>query len=989
MTREQLESRKEMIYQFVSSREYQPLSIKEMGAVLQVPAKDKKLFRQVLDELFSSGQLHLDARGKIQPLSDQMRIGVYMATQKGYGFVRVEGEAEDIFIPEHRIKGAMDGDKVQVMLRPGSGGKRPEGEIVRIVERGQSTIVGTYSSSKSFGFVVADNHKFTKDIYIAKRDTKGAVTGHKVVVEITDYGNESRNPEGRIVEILGHINDPGVDILSVIKAYGLPEEFPDAAMEQAERTAEEVAGEETAGRADYRDLQTVTIDGEDAKDLDDAVTLTKEGGLYQLGVHIADVSQYVAEHSPLDKEALKRGTSIYLVDRVIPMLPHKLSNGICSLNQGADRLALSCIMEINAKGEVVRHRIEESVIRVDRRMSYTSVHKIIEEKDEAEREAYADFIPMFELMYELAGILRERRFKRGSIDFDFAESKITLDERGKPLDVGIYERNGAHRLIEEFMLAANQTVAEEYFWRELPFLYRTHEVPDSTKIQQLAAFVGNFGYTVKIGADDEIHPKEIQKLIKRVDGTPEEALISRLALRSMKQAKYTPTCEGHFGLAMKYYCHFTSPIRRYPDLQIHRIIKEMIHGRLGEKRTLHYSQILPEVAEHASMMERRAEDAEREVEKMKKAEYMERFIGESFDGIISGITSWGMYVELPNTVEGMIRVASLPGDYYYFEEEKCQMVGERTHKTYKLGQSIRVTVDAVDKTLRVIDFVVAEEAEEMAANVAKKAKGHSVDTPGGMQREKKQKKKKTEKEQARLEKRKKSKKAARLPETEKEAEKAVRSPEAEKEAKGRILPFIEKKKDGNVPPSAEKGTDVPSAYAETGKKEKILSFTEKKKEGKPFTDAETGKKEKILPFVEKKKGEEPYSFVEKGKDGEAYSSAEKRRNEKPYSSVEKRKDGKPYSSVEKRKDGKPRSSVKKRKDGKMRSSVEKRRRKGTLLSFIRKKLSRPCCFAKRKKTGRQSELVGKKKQGKALKSPLCQRKMFQRNGTKRRGKRRK
>lgn len=711
MTREELNSKKEMILKFLSSKEYKPLSIKEMGAVLQVPAKDKKEFRQVLDELMDAGKIHLDLKGKVKLLSENMMTGRFMATQKGFGFVRVEGEKEDIFIPAHFTKGAIDGDTVQIMLDSRSRGKRREAEVVSILERGSSIIVGTYSSSKSFGFVVADNHKFTKDIYIAKSDTMGAITGHKVVVEITDFGSESRNPEGRVIEIIGHINDPGVDILSVVKAYGLPEEYPDGVMDQVKDIEEEVAESEKIGRADYRNLQTVTIDGEDAKDLDDAITLTKEGNTYHLGVHIADVSQYVTEYSPLDKEALKRGTSVYLVDRVIPMLPHKLSNGICSLNQGVDRLALSCMMDINEKGEVVEHRIEESVINVDRRMSYTSVHKIVEEEDESERKEYKELIPMFELMYELAGILRERRFKRGSIDFDFAESKIILDPKGRPLDVKIYERNNAHRIIEEFMLAANQTVAEEYFWLELPFVYRTHEVPDVEKIATLNAFVSNFGYTVRVGADDEIHPKEIQKLIKNVDGTPEEALISRLALRSMKQAKYTVSCEGHFGLAMKYYCHFTSPIRRYPDLQIHRIIKENIHGKLADKRVEHYNQILPEVTAEASRLERRAEDAEREVEKMKKAEYMEQFVGETFEGIISGVTTWGMYVELPNTIEGMVRVADIPGDYYYFEEESYQMVGERTHKVYKLGQSVRVTVDAVDKILRTIDFVLAEEEE--------------------------------------------------------------------------------------------------------------------------------------------------------------------------------------------------------------------------------------------------------------------------------------
>ena len=709
MVREEFERKKEMILKFVSSKEYRPLSIKEMGVVLQVPAKEKKEYRSVLDELFAEGKLHLDLKGKVKPLPGHIMTGKYMATQKGFGFVRVEGEPDDIFISAHDTKGAMDGDSVQVILKKHAKGKRQEGEVINILERGSAILVGTYSSSRSFGFVVADNHKFTKDIYIAKADTKGAVTGHKVVVEITDYGNETRNPEGRVLEIIGHINDPGVDILSVIKAYGLPEAYPDAVLDETEKIPEEVEEDQKEGRVDYRDLQTVTIDGEDAKDLDDAITLTKEGDMYHLGVHIADVSQYVTEHSALDKEALKRGTSVYLVDRVIPMLPHKLSNGICSLNQGVDRLALSCMMEINTKGEVVKHRIEETVIRVNRRMSYTSVHKIVEEKDEVERKEYEELVPMFELMYELAEILRNRRFKRGSIDFDFPESKIVLDDKGKPVDVMLYERNDAHRIIEEFMLAANQTVAEEYFWQELPFVYRTHEAPDSEKIEQLNAFVNNFGYTIKIGTDEEIHPKEIQKLIKNVDGTAEEALISRLALRSMKQAKYTVGCEGHFGLAMKYYCHFTSPIRRYPDLQIHRIIKENIHGKLLEKRVEHYHQILPEVTAEASRLERRAEEAEREVEKMKKAEYMEQFVGQTFEGIISGVTTWGMYVELPNTIEGMIRVADIPGDYYYFEEEKYQMIGERTHKTFKLGEKIKVTVDAVDKILRTIDFVIAEE----------------------------------------------------------------------------------------------------------------------------------------------------------------------------------------------------------------------------------------------------------------------------------------
>lgn len=719
---QEFDEKKEMILEFIQSKSYEPLSLKEMRAVLQVPSKQKRVFNDVIEELIDNGNIIIDRKGKVKLRTDSLKTGKYMGTKRGFGFVRVEGEDEDIFISEYRTKGAMDGDTVRIAIDKNGFGRRPEGEVISIIERGANILVGTYSKSKSFGFVVADNKKFGKDIYIPKAESKGAVTGHKVVVEITDYGNEYSNPEGRVVEIIGHINDPGVDILSVIKAYGLPEEYPDEVMEQVEKIEDEISDEEREGRSDYRSLQTVTIDGEDAKDLDDAISLSKEGEIYHLGVHIADVSNYVTENSPLDKEAVKRGTSVYLVDRVIPMLPHKLSNGICSLNQGVDRLALSCMMDINFKGEIIKHSIEESVINVDRRMSYTSVHNIVELNDEEECKEYEELIPMFKLMYELAGLLRNKRFKHGSIDFDFPESKIILDEKGKPVEIKEYERNNAHRIIEEFMLAANQTVAEEYFWQELPFVYRVHENPDSEKITQLGIFINNFGYSIKMGADDTIHPKEIQKLINSVKGKPEEALISRLALRSMKQARYTTKCEGHFGLAMKYYCHFTSPIRRYPDLQIHRIIKENIHGKMNDRRIEHYNKILPEVTEEASRLERRADDAEREVEKIKKAEYMEQFVGQSFDGVISGVTTWGIYVELPNTVEGMVRAADIPGDYYYFEEETYSMVGEFSHIRYKLGQPIRVTVSAVDKLTRTIDFVIGE-SEEIEKEPKSEGKG--------------------------------------------------------------------------------------------------------------------------------------------------------------------------------------------------------------------------------------------------------------------------
>ena len=511
-----------------------------------------------------------------------------------------------------------------------------------------------------------------------------------------------------MIEILGHINDPGTDILSIVKAYDLPTEFSQKIMKQVENVSNAVSQADMAGRMDLRDVVMVTIDGEDAKDLDDAVSLSKEGENYILGVHIADVTNYVQENSALDIEALKRGTSVYLVDRVIPMLPHKLSNGICSLNAGENRLALSCIMKINPKGEVVDHKIAETVICVNERMSYTSVKKILEDKDECEIEKYKELVPMFEEMRDLAEILRKKRMKRGSIDFDFPETKVILDKNGKPIEIRPYDRNTATKIIEDFMLIANETVATDYFWQEIPFVYRTHDNPDSEKIKKLATFINNFGYTLHIGTD-EVHPKELQKLLMKIEGSDEEALISRLTLHSMKQARYTTINTGHFGLATNYYCHFTSPIRRYPDLQIHRIIKENLRGRFNDKRWEHYEKILPEVSKQSSETERRAEEAERETIKLKKVEYMQEHIGETFDGVISGVMEWGIFVELPNTVEGLVRVTEMWDDYYHFIEDSYEMVGETTGKRYKLGQKVKVRVESADKLMRTIDFSLVEE----------------------------------------------------------------------------------------------------------------------------------------------------------------------------------------------------------------------------------------------------------------------------------------
>ncbi|WMJ87704.1 ribonuclease R [Anaerocolumna sp. MB42-C2] len=706
-----LDEKKKILLDFINSKEYHPLKFKEIASILQVPRDEKQDLREVLTALQADGKIEQDTQGRYKLADANTKTGIFSGTQRGFGFVIIEGEEEDIFIPENATKGALHNDKVMVSIKESRTGKRKEGEILRILERSFTTIVGTFEKSKNYGFVIPDNQKFGKDIFIPKEHTKGAVNGHKVVVKLTDYGGQDKNPEGKVIEILGHMNDPGVDIISVIMAYNLPMEFPEEVMNQVEAVPDEISGEDITGRKDIRELQTVTIDGEDAKDLDDAITISKDNNLYHLGVHIADVTNYVTENSPLDKEAVKRGTSVYLVDRVIPMLPHKLSNGICSLNAGTDRLALSCFMDIDNNGNVIGHEIAETVLKVDRRMTYTSVKKILEDHDEEEIEQYKEFVPMFDLMAELADILREKRRKRGSIDFDFPESKIRLDENGHPIEIKPYERNKATKIIEDFMLIANETVAEDFFWQEIPFVYRSHENPDSDKIKQLGIFINNFGYSIKI-SQDEIHPKELQKLLLKIDNTPEEALISRLTLRSMKRAKYTSTSDGHFGLATKYYCHFTSPIRRYPDLQIHRIIKENLRGSLNEKRLKHYHKILPDVAMQASITERRADDAEREVDKLKKVEYMSDHIGETFEGVISGITNWGLYVELPNTVEGMVRVSEMTDDYYIYDEEHYTMMGEHTRKTYKLGEKVLVEVVAADKLLRTIDFAFVDEKPE-------------------------------------------------------------------------------------------------------------------------------------------------------------------------------------------------------------------------------------------------------------------------------------
>ena len=601
----------------------------------------------------------------------------------------------------------MHQDRVVVgVTREPEDGKRREGAVVKILERGTIQIVGTYQNNRDYGFVLSDNPRFSKDIFIPKKDSKGVRDGDKVVVQITDYGTKNKSPEGKVIEDLGSMKAPGTDILAIVKSFGIPSEFPDKVLRQAERVPDHVLDADREGRLDLTHLQTVTIDGEDAKDLDDAISLTKEGDIYHLGVHIADVSNYVQGGSALDREALKRGTSVYLADRVVPMLPVRLSNGICSLNQGQDRLTLSCLMDIDSSGKRISYQIAETVIRVDERMSYTDVKNILEDTDPQAKERYASLIPMFFLMKELSGIIRESRHHRGSIDFDFPESKIILNAAGRAIDVKPYEANVATRIIEDFMLMANETVAEEYCKEGKPFVYRTHDNPDPEKVESLLTLLRNQGVAVqKMG--QEITPKEIQQILEQIQGLENEPQISRLTLRTMKQARYTTQCSGHFGLAAKYYCHFTSPIRRYPDLQIHRIIKDNLRGRLiREGRTEHYQEILEDVAQQSSACERRADEAERESDKLKKAEYMSYHLGEEYEGIISGVTGWGFYVELPNTVEGLVHVNTLRDDYYTFDKETYELRGDMTRKVYRLGQKVKVRVADADTFLKTVDFTV-------------------------------------------------------------------------------------------------------------------------------------------------------------------------------------------------------------------------------------------------------------------------------------------
>ncbi len=700
------QERKQKILEFITLHQNRPMTKKDLINIMEIPQEDFGILTAIITELTNEGEIFITPKGKLMlPHKLNLLRGTFTSSNRGFGFVTFEDEnMEDMFISPDGVNGAMHKDTVLCRITKRKKGKKVEGEIVKVLQRGVNVIVGTFQKNKNFGFVVPDDEKM-KDIFIPRRGTKNAVDGHKVVVEITKPAQGKDRAEGKVTEILGHKNDVGVDILSIVRGLEIPTEFPDEVYDQVEGIMLEVQEEDKKGRIDLRDALMVTIDGDDAKDLDDAISLMKlANGNYELGVHIADVTHYVTEDSPLDKEAIMRGTSVYLADRVIPMLPHALSNGICSLNAGVERLALSCTMEIDDKGTVVSHKIHTSLINIDKRMSYKVVNDLLLNAEESEyysdNEQYIDF---FRLMQKVAKILNTRRLERGSIEFDFPESKIIVDKNGKPVDIVKYERNIATNIIEEFMLIANETVAEDYFWQELPFVYRTHEEPDEDKLLKLKDFIGNLGFYFKGKSN---HPKSIQGLLRSIRETQYEAVISRYALRSMKQARYSPHNSGHYGLAAKYYSHFTSPIRRYPDLQIHRIIKENLSGGVSEERRSFYKNMLDERCQKCSQFERRAEEAERETIKMKKVEFMQDKIGQEFDGIISGVTAWGIYVELENTVEGMVSVNHMNDDYYAFDEVNLKYIGSK--RTYELGGKVRIKVLKADKEARKLDFTFVD-----------------------------------------------------------------------------------------------------------------------------------------------------------------------------------------------------------------------------------------------------------------------------------------
>ncbi len=703
-------SLRENIVEFMRKKVYKPMLKEELAIQFGLEGKEIEVFYNILKDMEKEGII-IKTRNERYGLVEKMNliVGKIEGNEKGFGFLIPDDKTkEDVFIPAEDMNGALHGDRVIVRITSkGLSGKKEEGEVIRILERANDTIVGTFESSNNFGFVIPDDSRIAYDVFISKSNFNGAKTNQKVVVEITRWPEKRRNPEGKIVEILGYVGEKGTDILSIIKQFKLSEDFPAKVLNQASSIEQTVSQEEIEKRVDLRNLNIFTIDGADAKDLDDAVSIEKlSNGNYKLGVHIADVSHYVKEKSPIDKEAYKRGNSVYLVDRVIPMLPKELSNGICSLNPNEDRLTLSVFMEIDKNGSVVDYKIVEGVIRSKARLVYDDVSDFLERDDKEVLKNLEGVTEDLKIMEELSHILYEKRQKRGCIDFDFPEARIILDEDGIPIDVVKEDRRIADKMIEEFMLVCNETIAEHFYWADIPFLYRIHEEPDMEKIEEFNKFIHNFGYSIK-GIQD-IHPKELQLLTKEVKGKKEETLINTLLLRSLKKAKYSSEKDIHFGLAAEYYCHFTAPIRRYPDLQIHRIIKNYINGKLSSNEQDRLHVLLPKVADHTSTTERTAEEAEREVEDLKKAEYMSTRIGNVYEGIISSLTHFGMYVQLDNTIEGLVHFSNMIDDYYYFDEDKYYIIGEHTNKVYRLGDTVKIIVINTDLVKRTIDFMLVQ-----------------------------------------------------------------------------------------------------------------------------------------------------------------------------------------------------------------------------------------------------------------------------------------
>jgi len=695
---------------FFGEEEYKPLTVGEIED--EFGFEDAEEFKELVKTLVRmEGQgLVVRSRSNRYGLPERMNLlrGKFIGHAKGFGFVAPDVEGmDDVFIPPHEVNGAINGDTVLIRVLKESFGDRREGTITKVVERGQTSFVGTFQANRGFGFVVLDDKKLPMDIFIAKGDTLGAVDGHKVVVEIATWPEDLKSATGYITKILGHKNDPGVDILSILYKHDIPPEFPEEVVAAAQRVPDEISPADLEGRRDLRHETIVTIDGADAKDLDDAVTVTKNvDGTYKLGVHIADVSYYVTQGSVIDIEAYDRATSVYLTDRVIPMIPHRLSNGICSLNPQVDRLTLSCEMIIDGNGNVIAHEIFQSVIKTTERMTYRDVYKILEEQDEELMARYEPLVPMFNHMAELSKILRNKREQRGAIDFDFKESKVIVDEDGWPVDIEIRERTVAEKLIEDFMLAANETVAEHFHWMNVPFLYRIHEDPKPEKLQRFFEFVTNFGILIK-GTGNTVHPKALQDVLSAIEGMPEEPVISTMLLRSMQQAKYYPESIGHFGLSTDFYTHFTSPIRRYPDLVVHRLIRTYLINKDTSKDTLaQWAMAMDEIADHTSERERRAVDAERDTDALKKAQYMSDKIGEEFEGIVSSVTNFGIFIELPNTIEGLVHISNMTDDYYRFDDRQMIMIGERTNRQFRIGDEVKVRVANVIIEESSIDFEI-------------------------------------------------------------------------------------------------------------------------------------------------------------------------------------------------------------------------------------------------------------------------------------------